>query len=694
VYGSDQGVPSLCDLAHGDLHGEEVASGKTLGEKTLNVWIKRSSARLGMAAGRRRATEASRRAPLDDDRPIEGGPILSSVAVGWSDGKPRPVPDDMRRWLKGNPSSPGGDGGSCSPDQRARMPRPRSANAPKPALTVDYSRVARNEVDAFTLGCSQVEQLTLSNAENVRQLEYLAKASEGFIGSAHATAGELRQSRALCPGGPPLSALVASSHGAEKKAAAASMHPARTNRARQEEYGKKGGLRGEGGRAGRSGLTCAVMIVALVVQPVVSQTVRQAADSTSAFEAHGRRAMESGDDMKLECARGNHRTSGDVTTSGDGTCRRPRRAHAVDVNDHFGKLIAPLYTHEFLLESAAGPWGSSPRHISRQDPRYFADFGLSQDHHVHELLRKSCPLSDPGGKKRGMHNLEDVKLVRGRRASRLLVGHHAAAPAAHAAGDALSWKDAVSYFDAGFSVFLRHVDLRSAPLSRFVQGLEDELAIPMQAHLQWTPPLSEGGGEHTGHLTDGMGQGPDAPGGGVRRASVEQVLAFARCRALYPCPSSPSSLPAALSALCDVGRASSWSGANTAATSFCCRSLGARLCTHIKCRACRCGWAATSKCWSRMEAPQRARGSSRRGGYLEEVWREESSRRRWRAWFGATRLTTGAAARALLKGKEPQQTNSKRAREKSTANRHRALDDRLMFTSLLRPGDTLYFCHE
>lgn len=475
----------------------------------------------------------SRRAPLDDGS-IGRGPILSSVAVGWSDGKPRHVPDDMSRWLSGG-------GGSSSPDQRARMPRPRSKNAPKPALTVDYSRVARNEVDAFTLGCSQIDQLTMDNAETLMQFEYLAKASEGFIGSTHTTAGQLRQSRASCPGGPPLSALVAgagsaSLHGAEKHTAAecaASVYPARTRRAQQDENKKTGRSRREGGRAGGSGLTCAVMIVALVVQPVVSKMARQAADSTSAFEAHGRRAMDAGDDVRLECARGNHRTSGDVTTSGDGTCRLPRRAHAVEENDHFGKLIAPLYAHEFLLESAAGPWGSSPRHISRQDPRYFADFGLSQDHDVHELLRKSCPLSDPSGEERGMHNLEDVKLVRGRRASRLLVGHHAAASAAHAAGDSVSWTDAVSYFDSGFSVFLRHVDRRTGPLSRFVQGLEDELAVPMRAHLQWTPPLSEGGGEHAGQLTERTWQErAAAPDDGAQGASGEEVLVFARYRAL------------------------------------------------------------------------------------------------------------------------------------------------------------------
>ena len=107
-----------------------------------------------------------------------------------------------------------------------------------------------------------------------------------------------------------------------------------------------------------------VMLLALLISPVLSQIPRGSAyedgvDRTAAWDA------------MLECRRGMHRTASDVTTSGNGSCRRPRRAHTVDDNDHFGKLIAPLLPHEFLLPSSGGSWGLSPRHISRRDEEHF-----------------------------------------------------------------------------------------------------------------------------------------------------------------------------------------------------------------------------------------------------------------------------------------------------------------------------------
>lgn len=39
--------------------------------------------------------------------------------------------------------------------------------------------------------------------------------------------------------------------------------------------------------------------------------------------------------------------------------------------DRFGKLIAPLFSHEFMLKDSGGVWGIAPRHIARHDQRYF-----------------------------------------------------------------------------------------------------------------------------------------------------------------------------------------------------------------------------------------------------------------------------------------------------------------------------------
>ena len=75
-------------------------------------------------------------------------PMASSVDIGWSDGKPRVVTQDVREYL-GAKSAHSPLAACHAP--AGRLPRPRSKNAPTPAKTVDYSRMPRNEMDAFTL---------------------------------------------------------------------------------------------------------------------------------------------------------------------------------------------------------------------------------------------------------------------------------------------------------------------------------------------------------------------------------------------------------------------------------------------------------------------------------------------------------------------------------------------------------------
>lgn len=74
----------------------------------------------------------------DDD---ETRPLGSSVDVGWSNGKPRVVGDDVKSFMA--------QSGSRVTETKisGRMPRPRSKNPPKPAVTVNYGNVPRNQMD-------------------------------------------------------------------------------------------------------------------------------------------------------------------------------------------------------------------------------------------------------------------------------------------------------------------------------------------------------------------------------------------------------------------------------------------------------------------------------------------------------------------------------------------------------------------
>jgi hypothetical protein len=75
----------------------------------------------------------------------ETRPLGSSADVGWQDGKPRIIGEDAKAFLMGK--------GSRVTDSQisGRMPRPRSKNAPKPALTVNYGDVPRNQMDNINL---------------------------------------------------------------------------------------------------------------------------------------------------------------------------------------------------------------------------------------------------------------------------------------------------------------------------------------------------------------------------------------------------------------------------------------------------------------------------------------------------------------------------------------------------------------
>lgn len=274
-----------------------------------------------------------------------------------------------------------------------RQPRPRSSNAPTPALTVDYGRVPRNEMDAFTVGgppSLQWEHLALTDAETIKQFEYLAQQS--YDASAHASTSvvHLRQSRSSDYHGSP----TARYHGVPARPAAQA--PSRTHGVKGVQPGRQDvqvhghishDKSAEGGRSGCCGrkVTCALMLLALATQPALAQMVGEPVTKSTEYDAHSKGAGRADGDVR-HCARGSHRTSGDVTTAGDGTCRFPRRAHAVEDKDHFGKLIAPLHSHEFVLESENGAWGRWPRHIARNDPKFF--------HHLH-LSHQVSPHAPP-----------------------------------------------------------------------------------------------------------------------------------------------------------------------------------------------------------------------------------------------------------------------------------------------------------
>jgi len=89
----------------------------------------------------------------DDD---ETRPLGSSVDVGWSNGKPRVVGDDVKSFMAQKVSRSNyvesvkaAMSGSRVTETKVsgRMPRPRSKNPPKPAVTVNYGNVPRNQMD-------------------------------------------------------------------------------------------------------------------------------------------------------------------------------------------------------------------------------------------------------------------------------------------------------------------------------------------------------------------------------------------------------------------------------------------------------------------------------------------------------------------------------------------------------------------
>jgi len=62
----------------------------------------------------------------------------------------------------------------------------------------------------------------------------------------------------------------------------------------------------------------------LAVDPCMSQNVREPVERYSTYKAQGKNLRDM-DEMLQECVRGLHRTSGGVTSSGDGNCRSPRQ---------------------------------------------------------------------------------------------------------------------------------------------------------------------------------------------------------------------------------------------------------------------------------------------------------------------------------------------------------------------------------
>jgi hypothetical protein len=110
--------------------------------------------------------------------------MASCVDVGWRDGKPSIVSEDVRDFVLAGATQPAA----------TRLPRPRSRNAPKPSRLVNYGSVLRNQMDAFTIkGASGIEQLlVLSNAETTKQFQFFAHSAH--ISSANCSTAEIRQS--------------------------------------------------------------------------------------------------------------------------------------------------------------------------------------------------------------------------------------------------------------------------------------------------------------------------------------------------------------------------------------------------------------------------------------------------------------------------------------------------------------------
>ena len=123
------------------------------------------------------------------------GALASSVDVGWHDGKPRrgwDVPMAMAS-RAGVSARQRKRAAALKEPAATRIPRPRSKNAPKPALLVDYGIVTRNETDAMTLqGASGIEQLALSNAETAKQFESLALGADMSSANHHARTAEMQ----------------------------------------------------------------------------------------------------------------------------------------------------------------------------------------------------------------------------------------------------------------------------------------------------------------------------------------------------------------------------------------------------------------------------------------------------------------------------------------------------------------------
>lgn len=113
-------------------------------------------------------------------------PIGSSVDVGWEDGAPRALSKDAKSVLEGSILR------VTESRLSGRQPRPRSKNAPKPNLIINYQDVPRNQMDNIDLDPVNLEELVLQNAEAMKQFEYLEKSLISFKSHSHDQASDLR----------------------------------------------------------------------------------------------------------------------------------------------------------------------------------------------------------------------------------------------------------------------------------------------------------------------------------------------------------------------------------------------------------------------------------------------------------------------------------------------------------------------